>query len=319
MRHTPVSAAGGTLSAVLSRSVPFSVLHIVDFLMHITYLCVLYHYINWPPSYVQPIRLFDTRRTIVLVYTLSRLLRPWSRTTIPPFLVFYSFALNFPEKVTFGSFTFTLLLLALYWEVILLHFPVLPSPLLLAPPDLVLPLSTLARRSLSRLSIPAIFFVPGLFISFLMLQLEMTPFFSRFAPGLIPTDRSTTYLLLFLTFLFFLYCATIYSVLVHPFLAVSQGYKPDMDPWDRYTDSVGLEARKGFFQAVRRYGTAYYFPTPFNLVQVLAVRIPRLALVALRRNVTVESITSIDKALWRVIVGPIAVIVSGLWLWYLRV
>ncbi|KAH9898467.1 RNI-like protein [Cubamyces lactineus] len=248
------TGATATLLRFLDRCGTPRVLHIVDFLMHITYLCVLYHYINWPPSYV-----------------------------------------------TFGSFTFTLLLLALYWEVILLHFPVLPSPLLLAPPDLVLPLSTLARRSLSRLSIPAIFFVPGLFISFLMLQLEMTPFFSRFARGLIPTDRSTTYLLLFLTFLFFLYCATIYSVLVHPFLAVSQGYKPDMDPWDRYTDSVGLEARKGFFQAVRRYGTAYYFPTPFNLVQVLAVQIPRLVLVALRRNVTVESITSIDKALWR---GP---------------
>ncbi|KAJ8495841.1 hypothetical protein ONZ51_g1487 [Trametes cubensis] len=294
------------------------VLHIVDLLMHIIYLCVLYHYVNWPPSYVARIRLFDTRRTILLVYTLSRLLRPWSRATIPSFLVFYSFALNFPQKVAFGSFTFTLLLLALYWEIVLLHFPVLPSPLLLAPPDLILPLSTLARRSLSWLFIPAVLFIPGLFVSFFMLQLEMTPFLSRFGPGLIPTDRSATYLLLFMTFLLFLYCAIIYSVLAHPFLAAGQGYKPDMDRWDRYTESVGLEARKGFFHAVRRYGTAYYFPAPFNLIQVLAARIPRFILVTLRRNVAAESITSVDKALWRIVVGPIAVVISGLWLWYLR-
>ncbi|KAI0335341.1 RNI-like protein [Cubamyces sp. BRFM 1775] len=251
------ASASATLLRFLDRCGTPRVLHIVDLLMHIIYLCVLFYYINWPPSYA-----------------------------------------------LFGSFTFTLLLLAFYWEIVLLHFPVLPSPLLLASPDVVLPLSTLARRSLSRLIVPAVFFIPGLFVSFFMLQLEMTPFFARFGPGLIPTDRSATYLLLFTTFLFFLYCATIYSMLVHPFLAVSQGYKPDMDPWDRYTESVGLEARKGFFHAVRRYGTAYYFPTPFNLVQVLAVRIPRLMLVTFRRSMAAERITALDKALWRVISPP---------------
>ncbi|KAI0336597.1 hypothetical protein GY45DRAFT_1290324 [Cubamyces sp. BRFM 1775] len=329
----PVDPSATNTTAALARFLDRCgtprVMHIADLSAHLVYLGALYHFVSWPP-YLEPIQLFDTRRTILIVFSLAKLLRPWTYTTLPPLLVFASFVLNFAYYgVVYNTLTFAMLLFALYLEILLIHFPATPSPLLLLRPAVVHPLSILVRRSMARLLVPTAYFLPGLIASNLMLERAAAPSFHlpsllglnhSLGPSPIDTATLMVYFTLFLTLFLFLVCAVVYSTIVHPFLATNKepGVGASDRFWDRYTDSVGLEARKEYFRAVRRYGTGCYFPTPLNLVQVLIIRIPRLVLVALRRGWAVEIIESIEKVLWRVVVGPVAFLVSGLWLWYLR-
>ncbi|KAH9887319.1 hypothetical protein C8Q73DRAFT_260655 [Cubamyces lactineus] len=331
-RH-PLSPTTATLTRFLDRCGTPRVMHIVDLFAHVVYLGALYHFVSWPP-YLEPIQVFDTRRTFLVVFSLAKLLRPWTYTALPPLLVFTSFLLNAAYYgVVYNTLTFSMLLFALYLEILLVHFPATPSPLLLLRPDFILPLSILVRRSMSRLLVPTAYFLPGFIASNLMLERAALPSpFNLFSilslnlslgPGPIDTATLMVYFTLFFTLFLLLVCTVVYSTIVHPFLATHRLSEPgagaSSERWDRYTDSVGLEARGEYFRAVRQYGTAPYFPTPLNVVQVFVVRIPRSMLVALRRGRAVEAILFIEKGLWRAVVGPISFVVSGLWLWYLRV
>ncbi|CDO72310.1 hypothetical protein BN946_scf184977.g7 [Trametes cinnabarina] len=297
------------------------VLHIADLLGHIAYLGILYHYLNWPP-YLEPIRVFDTRRALLMTYTLSKLMRPWSSATAPPFLALFAFVICLPYAPAPNTFTFFLLLTTFCWEILLLHFSVLPSPLLLFRPDWILPFAVLARRSVAKLFSPTAFFVPALIACLLMLQFAMLDrpqvLFTTLHSAA-PTDSLVAYFSLFTTFLLFLMCAFTYSVLVHPFLATLQGTPATRSPWDRYTEAVGLEARRTFVHAVVTYATPYYFPPPVNLAQILLVRVPQIVLQAMgKRGNGARLLTLVQRVLWRLIVGPAAVLLSGFWLWYLH-
>ncbi|KAI8995565.1 hypothetical protein BD414DRAFT_435578 [Trametes punicea] len=322
--YGPADARGdesiaATLLRFLDRCGTPCVLHIIDFLAHSIYLCMLYHYLTWPP-YLEPIRTFDTRRTFVMIYTLSRLANPWSSSCIPRVLVLTSFLSCLPYVPMPNSFTFSVLLFSFCWEIILLHLPGLqPSPLLFLPADWILPLAVLARRSLVKLLAPTVYFLPGLVACLFMLQLSLIPSLSTFAlyslyP--VPMDARVTYFSLLTTFLLFLCCSFVYSLLVHPFLATLEGPKASI--WDRYTQSVGLEARQSFMRAAITYGTPYYFPRPLNLGQVLLVQIPRFFLVSNWRDSSAKTLALLDSVLWRITVGPAAFVLSGFWLWNLR-
>ncbi|KAJ8468484.1 hypothetical protein ONZ51_g9614 [Trametes cubensis] len=330
-----VASVVATLARFLDRCGTPRVMHLVDLFAHLVYLGVLYNFVSWPP-YLEPIEMFDTRRTILIVFSLAKLLHPWTYTTIPPLMVFSSFVLNIAYYgVVYNTLTFTMLLFALYLEVLLIHFPATPSPLLLLRPDFILPLSVVVRRSMKSLLVPIAYFLPGLVVSDLMLGRATSPSFhfnlnfssklpvlsTILGPGPIDAATLMVYAALFLTLFLFFVCTVVYSAIVHPFLAANTNKERGAGSpglWDRYTDSVGMEARREYFRAVRRYGTECYFPTPFNLVHVLVIQIPRLVLVALRRKRAVDIIGFIEKGLWRVMVGPVAFLVSGLWLWYLR-
>ncbi|OJT06939.1 hypothetical protein TRAPUB_2212 [Trametes pubescens] len=282
---------------------------------HLAYLWILYVFVN-RPGYLGRIR-----HAFVLLYALGKVAQPWSLSTIASLLVLIPFLSWFPGTPQFGSQALANVLLALYLDFIYLHLPVQPnSPLFLLRPDQALPLAVLAWRGLRALFIPPLFFLPGLILSLMLLSqtlqrwLLWTWSFNSLVGG--PTDTQITFMYLLLTMFLLLCISLIYAVIVNPFLAASQG--PESSPWDRYTRSVGMEARRAFIHTVRLYGTENHIPAPLNLLQVVFVRIPQFTLERLRKRDAAARIAAFDKVLWRITVGPAAFLLSALWLWYLR-
>lgn len=282
---------------------------------HLAYLWILYVFVNRPRDFG------CVRHAFVLLYALGKVAQPWSLSTIASLLVLIPFLAWFPDTPHFGSQALSNVLLALYLEFIYLHFPVQPnSPLFLLRPEQVLPLAVLAWRGLRALFIPPLFFLPGLILSFMLLSqtLDRWLLWTWSVNSLVggPTDTQITFLYLLLTMFLLLCFSLIYAMIVNPFLAASQG--PESSPWDRYTRSVGMEARRAFVRTVRLYGLDNHIPAPLNLLQVVFVRIPQLTLVLLRKKDAAARIAAFDKVLWRVTVGPAAFLLSALWLWHLR-
>ncbi|KAJ2989283.1 hypothetical protein NUW54_g8833 [Trametes sanguinea] len=302
-----------TLLRFIDRCGTPRVLHIADCFAHLSYIYVLFHYIQWPPSpYGDTMRLFDTRRTLLMSYSLSRLTRPRSQATIPPLLVLLAFLVCLPYAPYWYDFSFSVLELAFYWEILLLQFAVPFSPWLFLHPEWLLPLAIIARRSLARLVAPLIFFLPLIIACLFMLDLAILvdPWLSLSAfskDGLLAHNSFVAFVLLLITGSF------ICSLLVHPFLATFE--VPTSSQWDRYTQSVGLEARQAFVNAVVWYGTPYYFPGQAVLGPVLLARTPRLILDLFgKRKAGAQGLVTVERILWRVVVGPVAFILSGFWL-----
>lgn len=81
------------------------------------------------------------------------------------------------------------------------------------------------------------------------------------------------------------------------------------DPWDRYSKPVGLRARRIFIRALTDYSTPYFFPVPFNLLQVLLIRLPS-GVLHWTAGVKLRVVYHAEAVLWRVTVGPIAMLVE---------
>ncbi|KAI0361699.1 hypothetical protein OH77DRAFT_1391910 [Trametes cingulata] len=315
--HRGRNGITATMLNIIDRCGTPRVLYLMDLVTYIVYLGIMYHFVNYPPS------LTPARRTLLLLYALGKVSQPWSSSTVPPLIVLLSFVPRFPSPPIAGDFTFSTVHWAFFYEVILLHLPTQNSLLFLFQPDRVLPLAVLAWRGLGGIFTTAVYFLPGLLFSFIVFALS----FSDWGPWLRaqsivtyppPFDTRVTLFTLFVTMLLFQCCLLVYSVSVHPFLAAYEDLNPQ--PWDRYTKSVGLAARRAFARQVRLYSTACYYPTPLNVVQVLLVRTPRFIVMLSGRNRSLlEKIAIVDRVLWRIVVGPGAFILSGLWLWYLWV
>ncbi|KAI0669965.1 RNI-like protein [Trametes maxima] len=194
-----------------------------------------------------------------------------------------------------------ILLLSFCWEIILLHFPIERSVLSLFSAHWVFPLAVLAQRALSTVFVPALFFLPGVIASFILLEatfwdwnlwLSTVPLVNALGP--VFKETQVNVFLLFLTFLGFLFLTLVYAVLSFPFIAVMQDSRPS--PWDRFSEGIGLQARLAFVRAVRTFGANHYFPAPLNLVQVLLVEIPRLALTLTGRKTDAKKMAIMDKA-----------------------
>ncbi|KAL7285262.1 hypothetical protein ACG7TL_000356 [Trametes sanguinea] len=316
----PTRSEGGAIATLLrfvDRCGTPRVLHIADCLAHLIYIYVLFHYIQFPPSpYERTMPVFDTRRTLIMSYSLSRLVRPRSQATIPPLLVLLSFLVCLPYAPVWYNFTFSVLELAFYWEVLLLQFAVPFSPWLLLHPEWLLPLAIIARRSLARLVAPVVFFLPLIIACLFMLDLAVLtdPWLSLSAlsrEGLLVHNSFVAFILLLILGSF------ICSLLVHPFLATFE--VSTASKWDRYTRSVGLEARQAFANAVAWYGRRYYFPGQAVLVPAVFVWTPRLVLDLLgKRKTGAQGLAMAERVLWRAVVGPVAFLLSGFWVWYLR-
>ena len=293
-----------------------SVLHLLDFLVYLVYLGLLSSYLLDPPVRTQVFALFS-RSGFIALYAFSRILRPWTSITPPFLLTLLSFTLTLPTIPHPDSSAYTILLIAFSWKVVLLHLPIHPSPLFLLYPEQTLPLAVLVWRGLIQTFIPVVtFFIPGLLISLYLLSISLSDKFLWLAtPSSVsasPMDTRVVFLSLFTMIVLFLICALGYAVLIHPFLATTEGLSTV--PWDRFTTSVGLEARQSFARTVDTYATPYYFPAPFNILQCLFVQLPQMVLV--RRDALCHTVR-LEKMLWRVVIGPLTFILSAFWLWNL--
>ncbi len=293
-------------------------LHLFDFLVYLVYLGVLCSYLLDPPVRAQMVASHPRSRFIAL-YAVSRICRPWSPITLPFLLTLISFILAFPSTPLPDSFGYTLLLVSFSWKVILLHLPVHPSPLFLLYPEQTLPLAVLVWRGLAQTFFPVVaFFIPGLLVSVFLLSTSLSDKFLWLAitptASASPMDSRVVFLSLFTIIFLFLMCALGYAVLVQPFLAPAEG--PRAVSWDRFSTSVGMEARQSFARTVDAYATPYYFPAPFNILQVLFVQLPQTVLNAFRMDASKHT-GQLEKVLWRIIIAPVTFVLSAFWLWNL--
>ncbi|KAI0757063.1 hypothetical protein C8Q80DRAFT_75694 [Daedaleopsis nitida] len=295
------------------------VLHILDLSFWMIYLACLGNYLMDPPLQTE-LSTSDNRVALIALYSLSRLLRPWSSTALPFGLSFLAFVLTFPSVPLPDTSAYTALLLAFSWQVILLHLPVHPSPLFLLAPDQILPLAVLVWRGLARTFIPVIaFFIPGLLISLSLLSISLSDKFlhltttSTFTAS--PIESRVIFLSLFAIIFIFLCCALGFSVLVHPFLAPAEDSPPML--WDRYSKLVGKEARQTFARVTAAYAIPYYFPAPLNLLQLLLVQAPRRVAALFHWKAGMKPIGAVERVLWRISVAPFTFIIAAFWLWHL--
>lgn len=250
------------------------------------------------------------------LYALSRVFQTWSLATPPFGLVLISFLASLSWTPLPETFAYILLLIAFSWNILLLHLPVHPSPLFLPQPEHILPLAVLVWRSLARTFIPILsFFIPGLFISFVLLSISLNDVFLlrpmvAFTSISSPLQCRVVFFGLLVIFFLSLYFALGFSVLIHPFLASDEG--PARSLWDRYSKSVGLEARQVYLHAVQTYAASYHFPAPLNLLHVLLVRIPRTWLIVAGLQALPTWLEFVEIALWRTVVAPCTFIVSVL-------
>ncbi|CDO72309.1 hypothetical protein BN946_scf184977.g6 [Trametes cinnabarina] len=301
---------------------PSRVLHFADCLIHAIYVLVLWHYLMWPQSpYEHTMSVLDTRRTIIMTYTLSRLVRPWSWDIIPPLLALFAFVITLPYAPVWHEFSYSVLLLAYYWQVLLLYLLATPTPLLLLRPDWILPLSVLAKRSAASVLSASVFFLLALLAYLFMFEIPLvvSSLFSAAVLAPMSAESVAAYSIpLAWILLGFVTGAMAWCMLMQPFLAALENPTPASE-WDRYTVAVGIEARRAFAQAVATYGSPYYFPAQASLVQAALVRIPRLFLETLGKERTgARALATVERVLWRVVVGPVVFVLSGFWLWHLR-
>ena len=248
-----------------------------------------------------------------MTFAVASLARSWAWSSIPFLVVFVSFSSCLPSHPVAGDIPFSILLLALALHMLQLHFPSGPSPILLLPFHICLPLCALLAICMSQVVFPVLtFFLPIILLTWISLSLSLKdtlPLDTTFR--LLPSPMETRVGLLAILGIEVM---LLIPSLLTPLILTGSFSRRDRltSTWDRYSEAVGVEARKYFARAVMAYSTPHAFPPPFNLLPLLL----QLPSATLRAHGAPSSIlAALERSLWRLTVGPIALVVSLLWLW----
>lgn len=294
-------------------------MHLLDFAFELVYLAVLANFLLEPPS--RPIITYGpsplgARSIFLLIYSASSLLRSWSLSVLPAGIVFLSLLFCLPAAPYPGDNAFDALLFALSLEVLSLHLPHPPSPALLFNVERSLPLSTLFHSSVRRVFIPAlVFFLPTLLIAAYLLSSSLAGTFlqvQEFVSPVAPMETRAAFLALGVIVLLLFTSFIVLLTLLFPSLASS--VPASHAPWDRYSEPVGLEARRMFVHSVAIYGRPYFFPPLLNLVPFALVRVPKMFLYVVGKR-QVAFLDQVEAILWWTVVSPLCFIVASLRLW----
>lgn len=270
------------------------------------------HYALAPPLDVAVVvsPLGVIRVTVILLTVLARITQRWDASTIPFLFTALGFLVALPSTPRSPGLGYDILLFALALHVLQLHLPYPPGPLFLLPFKLALPLATTLWKGFSSVYIPCLmFFGPAsaLVLFLLSYSLENTDFI-RMATLAAPLDARTMFLCLLGTFLILLLCSLAMLILIFP----STSTHPSPSSWDRYTLTVGLDARRILARTLTLYSSPYYFPAPFSIAQRLFVELPySLSRLFVSNGKLYARKVSLDRWLWRVCVGIPAVVVTG--------
>ena len=297
-------------------------MHAVDILLQLSYLALLSDYILRPPE--RPVVITNrnpigAREILLMIYSIASLLRP-PRLPVAPFaFVTGAFLFTLPSAPFPGNTSYSFLLGALLLHVLLLHLPRTPSPIFLFSPEVTLPLATVLWHEFTRMIYPCIlFFLPATILASFFLSIALEDSIPQFpvvltllepAPMEIRIAFSVLWIILMLLMIM---SATLLVLFSASFLSTSS--RPACS-WDRYSVAVGLRSRRTFVTAVAAYSEPYYFPPPFNLLQVLFVHLPRLLLQLFgwKESPVTEQI---EGVLWYLSTGPLTfVVVAVCWPW----
>jgi hypothetical protein len=305
----------GCVSDRLSR-----VVHAVDILLQLGYLGLLSHYVLHPPE--RPIFTSlgpaGAREVLLIIYSTASLLSPPTFLIAPFILVSGAFLFSLPATPFPGDTSYSMLLAALLLHVLFLHLPRFPSPNFLISPQVTLPLATLLWHQFTRTLYPCIlFYLPATLLAsfFLSIALEdsiphVPPVFT-FAQTA-PMETRVVFCALWCILVFLMIISSVLLLLFSiTLLPVSS---QTISPWDKYSIAVGLQSRRIFANAVAAYSVPYYFPPPFNLLQILFVHIPQILsrLFGWKLSQVTEQIEGI---LWHLTTGLLVFVVAGCWLW----
>ncbi|THH21456.1 hypothetical protein EW146_g89 [Bondarzewia mesenterica] len=258
------------------------VLHAVDMLLQLGYLGILIHYILRPPQ-LPVITLYSSRigarEILLIIYSAASVCRTWTSYSMPFILVSSAFLFSLPSFPSSGDTSYIVLLVAFILHILLLHLPRPPSPNFFVKSHVSLPLSTLLWYEFTRTVFPVfVFYLPALLLSSYLVSISLIdsiPHFPRVA-GLIsaPMETREAFLALWTILACFVVISTSLLVLFSASL-LSLPQRPS-SPWDRYSQPVGLQARRIFVSTVTAYSTPSFFPPPFNLLQFIFIRLPML-------------------------------------------
>jgi hypothetical protein len=253
-----------------------------------------------------------------MVYSISSLLNPSTFLFAPLVLVAGAFLLSLPETPYPGDTSYSLLLGALILHVLLLHLPRAPSPNFLVSPQVTLPLATLLWHQFTRTLYPCIlFYLPAMSLASFFLSIALKDSIPHFPivftlPQAAPMETRVAFSALWCIIVFLMITSSVLFVLFSAsLLSISS---QTISPWDRYSVAVGLQSRRIFATAVATYSVPYYFPPPFNLLQILFVNIPQhLSRIFGWKLSPVNE--QIEGILWHLTTGLLAFVVAGCWLW----
>ncbi|KAH7883758.1 hypothetical protein F5I97DRAFT_1895329 [Phlebopus sp. FC_14] len=289
-------------------------LHLLHLLIQLAFVGVLAHYLLFPPVVFINLGPNEqaSRESFLTMMAAASMLVPWTVCSLAYMAVFLAFLLTLPSVPLPGSLAFTSLHIALILHVLSLHLPDTPGLALFLQPRTTLPLTVLVVQSTLRITLPAtLFFLPVfLFSSFLVsASLADSPFsvFGTSAVVPAPMDTRLWFFIFFVlvTIALLLSVAVSYSV-AYTFSLVST------EPWDRYSQPVGLLARKIFYRAVVRHTCHTFFP-PFNLLRLFVI-IPSFCLSRLGYP-PIPGAKAVETTMWRLSIGLLGAIAAGFWLW----
>ncbi|KIJ68249.1 hypothetical protein HYDPIDRAFT_82774, partial [Hydnomerulius pinastri MD-312] len=289
-------------------------LHSLHLLSHLAFIGALAHYLLYPPHFHITLGRNEqtTREAFLTVMAATSLLVPWTMHTLSYILVFLALILTLPSVPLPGSLAFTSLHIALIVHVISLHLPDTPSIACFLRPRTNVPLATLMVQSTARIALPALlFFLPAFFFaSFLVSASLGDTSFNLFKTSIVDPSPMDSRVAFFFLFVFISACG--FSLTLMSFSVTQTCPLASAEPWDRYTPSVGLVARKSFYRAVVRY-TGYTFFPPFNLIQ-LVTTVPSFCLAYLGYP-QIAHTKMLEIALWRLSIGILGALAGGFWLW----
>jgi len=293
----------------------------MDLIFQLTYMVALLHYAILPPITSTDSTLTAVpglRECYLMVYSFAQICNLQTFAATPYLLTILSFATCLPSIPYPQDYAYSTLLAALSANMLMLHLPVPPSPLFLLPFENVLPLSVLIWHGTSKIFLPTLlFFLPALLLAFFLLSTSLSDTLLQTNANTMepsPLEARMAFLFLLAVLFILLLCSLVMLILVYPTLSSAT---PPPSSWDRYSRSIGLDARRKFVEIVVHYSTPYVFPPPFNLLSLIT-RVPFYMVGLLRRHSWRAKLVGFEGWLWRITVGPMALVVAGVWGWGVR-
>ncbi|KAJ7743167.1 hypothetical protein B0H16DRAFT_1015877 [Mycena metata] len=289
------------------------VLHFMDLAAYLSYFGLLVSYVMQPPF--EPtisqsrFHYVGAREILLMVFSSSILLRPWTIFNLPFAITLLMFLISLPAVPFAGSASFNILLICFIFHAFQFHFPRSPSPLFVFKVRHSLPFARFLTHGFYRIILPlTVFFLPIFVLGTSWLSMALAETF--FVPPslldtLIPTPMETRTTVLFIFFaLLVTVCCSLFI-----FVVLGRTLDPAASGWDSYSSAVGRTARASFVRAVISYSSPYTFPAPLSLLHAIFIWGPS----AILPRVGIQlPFAQAEKLLWRITVGPIGLIAASI-------
>ncbi|KAJ7026280.1 hypothetical protein C8F04DRAFT_117985 [Mycena alexandri] len=288
------------------------VLHFMDLAGYLSYFGLLVSYVMRPPFeptiFQSRFEYVGAREILLMVFSSSILLRPWTIFNLPFAITLLMFLISLPAVPFEGSVSFIILLACFIFHAFQFHFPRSPSPLFVLKVQHSLPFACFLTHGFYRVILPlTVFFLPIFVLGTCWLSMALAKtFFVPFAlfDTLVPTPMETRTTVLFIFFsLLVAVCCSLFI-----FAVLGRTLDPAASGWDSYSSAVGRTARASFVRAVISYSSPYTFPAPLSLLHAIFIWGPSTILPRLRIRLP---FAQAEKLLWRITVGPIGLIAAS--------